>query len=209
VGAGPAGLACAVTATSRGHRVTLYEAGKHIGGQFRLAMEIPGEEEFVENLRYYISQLELNKVELKLGSKPAALDLKSFDAVVLSTGVVPRIPDIPGIQGDNVAPYSEILSGEKVCGPRVAIVGAGGIGFDLAAYLLHEEDDRGDVQRFMAEWGVDMQYAGEGGLTQIEKHKPAREIYLLQRKKTKLGLGLGKTTGWIHRSHLKKTGSRC
>lgn len=207
VGGGPAGLACATTAAARGHLVTLFEANDHIGGQFRLARQIPGKEEFEETLRYYGQQLKLHKVELRLNSKPTPDELRVFDKVILSTGVVPRELEIKGCDRSNVHIYSEVLKGEKTLGSPVAIIGAGGIGFDMATFLLDDgSGGANDVQSFMAEWGVDMQYAGEGGLGDRHLKKAPREIYLLQRKTTKPGAGLGKTTGWIHRSHLKKSG---
>ena len=204
IGAGPAGLACATTAAARGHAVTLYEANDEIGGQFRLARQIPGKDEFEETLRYYHKQLKLHGVDVQLRTRPKSSDLKDFDEIVLSTGVIPRKIQIEGSEGDNVSLYNEVLLGEKKIGERVAIIGAGGIGFDMATYLLHDHSGLESIEKFMAEWGVDMDYAAEGGLGEVQQPTPARKIYLLQRKKTKPGAGLGKTTGWIHRSILKK-----
>lgn len=204
VGGGPAGLACATTAAARGHLVTLFEATGEIGGQFRLARQIPGKDEFEETLRYYQNQLQLHGVDVRLKTMPQPSELRDFDEIVLSTGVVPRKLQIKGSEGDNVSLYNAVLTGEKQIGKRVAIIGAGGIGFDMATYLLHVSSGPDSVARFMAEWGVDMEYAADGGLGEVQIGKPARQIYLLQRKKTKLGAGLGKTTGWIHRSVLKK-----
>ena len=205
IGAGPAGLACATTAAARGHKVTLFEQSAYLGGQFRLARQIPGKEEFAETLRYYGKELELHGVDVKLDSSPGVTELKEYDEVVMSTGVVPREITIPGIKGENVALYNEVLLGDKVVGDRVAIIGAGGIGFDMATFLLHDQG-RESIPSFMAQWGVDMDYAEPGGLRLPEKKKSKRTIYLLQRKTTKPGAGLGKTTGWIHRSSLKKNG---
>ncbi|MCP4340231.1 MAG: NADPH-dependent 2,4-dienoyl-CoA reductase [Desulfobulbaceae bacterium] len=204
IGAGPAGLSCATTAAARGHAVTLYEATGEIGGQFRLARQIPGKDEFEETLRYYQNQLGLHEVDLQLNTKPKPSDLKDFDEIVLSTGVVPRKIEMEGGGGVNVSLYNEVLTGEKQIGQKVAIIGAGGIGFDMATYLLHGQSGPDSIEKFMAEWGVDMEYTAEGGLGEVKPALPAREIYLLQRKKTKPGTGLGKTTGWIHRSVLKK-----
>ncbi|MFH0783483.1 MAG: NADPH-dependent 2,4-dienoyl-CoA reductase [Pseudomonadota bacterium] len=206
VGAGPAGLACAVTAAARGHRVALFEASGEIGGQFRLARQIPGKDEFVETLRYFQHQLLLQGVTLKLNTAPKAIDLQLFEENVVSTGVKPRAIDIQGYDSPNVSLYSEVLTGQKQIGKRVAIIGAGGIGFDMATFLLHEQSGPETVKNFMGEWGVDMEYAGDGGLGEIRKDTPARKIYLLQRKTSKPGAGLGKTTGWIHRLILKKNG---
>lgn len=206
VGAGPAGLACATTAAARGHAVTLFEATGEIGGQFRLARQIPGKDEFAETLRYYRRQLELHSVDVRLHSKATPSDVMGFDEIILSTGVVPRKIQLEGADRDNVHLYNEVLSGEKQIGGRVAVIGAGGIGFDLATYLLHGKSGPDSIEKFMAEWGVDMDYKGDGGLGEIQPAIPARKIYLLQRKNTKPGAGLGKTTGWIHRSILKKNG---
>ena len=208
IGGGPAGLSCATTAAERGHAVTLYEATDEIGGQFRLARQIPGKDEFEETLRYYHNQLELHGVDVQLSTKPKPSDLKEYDEIVLSTGVVPRKIQIEGGEGNNVSLYNEVLTGEKQIGQRVAIIGAGGIGFDMATYLLHGQSGPDSIEKFMAEWGVDMEYAAEGGLGEVQRAIPARQIYLLQRKKTKPGAGLGKTTGWIHRSVLKKNNVR-
>jgi 2,4-dienoyl-CoA reductase (NADPH2) len=206
VGAGPAGLACAATAAARGHVVTLFEATGEIGGQFQLARQIPGKDEFAETLRYYRQQLLLHGVDLRLNTAPRPSDLQGFDEIVISTGVKPRKIALKGGDGDNVSLYNEVISGKKQIGRRVAIIGAGGIGFDVATYLLHERLAPESVEEFMADWGVDMEYGSEGGLGEIRKETPIRTITLLQRKKTKPGEGLGKTTGWIHRSILKKNG---
>ncbi len=206
VGAGPAGLACAVTAAARGHAVTLFEASGEIGGQFRLARQIPGKDEFAETLRYYQHQLLLHGVTLKLHVAPTVAELQAFAEVVISTGIKPRPIDIKGCEGKNVSLYPDVLTGKKRIGERVAIIGAGGIGFDMATFLLHERSGPETVETFMGEWGVDMEYAGDGGLGEVKKEAPARKIYLLQRKTSKPGAGLGKTTGWIHRSILKKNG---
>lgn len=205
VGAGPAGLACATTAAARGHKVTLFESSADLGGQFRLARQIPGKEEFAETLRYYLRQLEIHEVDVQMESSPGVAELKSFDEVVMSTGVVPRTISLPGVEGDNVSLYNEVLNGEKVVGDKVAIIGAGGIGFDMATYLLHDQGEM-SIPSFMADWGVDLEYEKPGGLRVPAKQAPKRTIYLLQRKSTKPGAGLGKTTGWIHRSTLKKNG---
>ena len=204
VGAGPAGLSCATVAAARGHVVTLFEAADEIGGQFRLAREIPGKEEFHETLRYFNYQLQLHNVDVRLGCRAKAEDLSDYDDIVLSTGVVPRKVDLKGAGSGSVSLYSEVLSGEKVIGKKAAIIGAGGIGFDMAEYLLHENSSPTSVASFMAQWGVDTRYAKDGGLGRVVPVQPARELYLLQRKKTKPGAGLGKTTGWIHRMVLKQ-----
>jgi 2,4-dienoyl-CoA reductase (NADPH2) len=204
VGAGPAGLACATTAAQRGHAVTLFEASAEIGGQFNLAKRIPGKEEFAETLRYFGRQLELAGVDVRLGRRAAAADLRGFDQVVLATGVVARSPAIPGIEHPKVAGYADIVSGRREAGPRVAVVGAGGIGFDVAELLSHGRDD--SVAAFQDEWGIDAAYAGRGGLKRAQQEMPPRQIVLLQRKTSKVGDGLAKTTGWIRRTLLKKRG---
>ncbi len=206
VGGGPAGLACAVTAAERGHRVSLFEAGEEIGGQFRLARRIPGKEEFAETLRYFDHRLVQLGVDVQSGRRVDGEDLQDYEAVVVATGVAPRRLDLPGIDSTRVAYYDEVLRKQKSIGKRVAIIGAGGIGFDLAAYLLHESPEPDTIESFMAHWGVDMAYRNPGGLGVPSRKKPFRTIYLLQRKKRRPGAGLGKTTGWIHRSHLKQAG---
>nr|WP_329955759.1 FAD-dependent oxidoreductase [Desulfomarina profundi] len=206
VGGGPAGLACATVAAARGHRVTLFEANNEIGGQFRLARRIPGKDEFEETLRYFDHQLELNRVDVRLNHRAVTADLQGFDEIVLSTGVVPRKIELESEGKIKISVYSEVLLGEKKIGERVAIIGAGGIGFDMAEFLLHRENVAESVDSFMALWGVDREYRDAGGLMKPGFVPADREIFLLQRKKTKPGAGLGKTTGWIHRTVLKKSG---
>jgi 2,4-dienoyl-CoA reductase (NADPH2) len=204
VGAGPAGLACATTAAARGHQVTLFEASEEIGGQFRLARLIPGKEEFQETTRYYSRQLELLGVQVKMNCRASNTDLEGFDEVVLASGVRPRVIGIPGARNANVVYYDEVILGKVEVGDRVAIIGAGGIGFDVAVFLLAERSSSSDVDCFLSEWGVDRAYTQPGGLIKNRPVKPKREIHLLQRKKARPGIGLGKTTGWIHRSVLKR-----
>jgi 2,4-dienoyl-CoA reductase (NADPH2) len=207
VGAGPAGLACAVTAAARGHRVSLFEGEGEIGGQFRLARRVPGKEEFAETLRYYRRQLDLHGIDLRLNTRARVEDLEEYDEIILSTGVVPRRIELAAAEsgvGPRVSLYSEVLGGERQLGRRVAIIGAGGIGFDIAGYLLQEGQGPPEVNRFMAEWGVDMAYTGDGGLRQPVLDSPLRQITLLQRKSSRPGAGLGRTTGWIHRAVLKR-----
>jgi 2,4-dienoyl-CoA reductase (NADPH2) len=204
VGAGPAGLACATTAAERGHDVTLFEAAGEIGGQFNLAKRIPGKEEFAETLRYFRSQLKRNGVKVELNRRVAASDLSGYDTVLLATGIVPRTPPIPGIDHPKVASYVDVVEGRKQAGRRVAIIGAGGIGFDVAELLTHGGDE--SIDAFRDEWGIDATYGARGGLKAPQDTAPPHEVYLLQRKTAKVGEGLAKTTGWIRRTLLKKRG---
>jgi 2,4-dienoyl-CoA reductase (NADPH2) len=211
VGAGPAGLAFACVAAERGHQVTLFEAADQIGGQFNMAKRIPGKEEFYEAIRYYGRQLELKGVDLQLGQEANTEDLKKFDEVVLATGVKPRLPDIEGIGHQKALSYLDVLSGDAEVGKKVAIIGAGGIGFDVAEFLGHEHHNGPDfptAEEFTRQWGIDMTLEVRGGVKGVaaEPQPLAREIWLLQRKSSKPGKGLGKTTGWIHRLSLKKRG---
>ena len=207
VGAGPAGLAAATVAAQRGHEVVLFEAEAEIGGQFNMAKKIPGKEEFYETLRYFSVHLEKYGVDLRLNKRVSAGELlkQSFDAVVLTTGVNPRQVNIPGIDHPKVLGYMDVLKWEKEVGKKVAIIGAGGIGFDVAEFLCRSaESEPQSIQSFLEEWGVDIQLHNRGGLKAPEKESPKREIFLLQRSKGKLGARLGKTTGWIHRANLRK-----
>lgn len=212
VGAGPAGLACATAAAERGHAVTLFEKADEIGGQFNMAKVIPGKEEFHETIRYFTHRLKLLQVDVRLNSPATAEDLaaEGFDRVVMATGVLPRPVKIPGCEHPKVLSYVDVLRGRKDVGKRVAIIGAGGIGFDVAEYLLHDPSlppASVNVGKFLKEWRIDGDNKERGGLLEKEAHDPTfREIYLLQRKKGKMGGGLGKTTGWIHRVSLKKGG---
>ncbi|HKR45897.1 MAG TPA: NADPH-dependent 2,4-dienoyl-CoA reductase [Paraburkholderia sp.] len=209
VGAGPAGLACAVTAARRGHAVTLFEASTEIGGQFNIAKKVPGKEEFNETLRYFRRQIELTGVELRLGTRASAEALmqEGFDEVVVATGVLPRELRIEGASHAKVLGYLDVLRDGKPVGSDVAIVGAGGIGFDVAEYLVHEGESASlDPQKFFAEWGVDTNYAERGGLRRAVVGPAARRVHLLQRRRSKVGENLGKTTGWIHRTGLKARG---
>ncbi len=204
VGAGPAGLACATVAAERGHRVTLFDAADEIGGQFNLAKQIPGKEEFHETLRYFRHRIADTGVELQLSTVVDADALKGFDEVVLATGIRPRKVELPGIDHAKVVSYLDVLSGRVVPGARVAIVGAGGIGFDVAEYLVHDGPSSTlDRERWLAEWGVAADFTGPGGLRKPRPEAPARQVWLLQRSPGKPGAKLGKTTGWIHRATLK------
>ncbi|NNE28308.1 MAG: NADPH-dependent 2,4-dienoyl-CoA reductase [Saprospiraceae bacterium] len=206
VGAGPAGLSIATTAASRGHQVTLFEAQDKIGGQFNLAKQIPGKFEFEETLRYFRELLKSTGVEVRLNTRVNSRDLVSgnYDEIILATGVEPRSISIPGIDHGKVMSYVEVLERKRTVGKKVAIIGAGGIGFDVADFLSEEDvDHQPTIEEFMVHWGVDQDYKNPGALMNPEPQEPAREIFLLQRSKGKLGARLGKTTGWIHRSNLK------
>uniref|UniRef100_A0AAU1UFZ9 NADPH-dependent 2,4-dienoyl-CoA reductase n=1 Tax=Streptomyces sp. NBC_00119 TaxID=2975659 RepID=A0AAU1UFZ9_9ACTN len=209
VGAGPAGLACAVSAAERGHAVTLFDAASEVGGQLNVARKVPGKEEFDETLRYYRAQLELHGVDVRLNTPVTAADLTpdAYDEVVVATGVTPRTPEIAGLDHPSVVGYLDVLRDGAPVGERVAIVGAGGIGFDVAEYLTDSGDKASqDPATYFRQWGVDMDYQGRGGLAKPERPVPPRSVHLLQRKTTKVGAGLGKTTGWIHRTELRHRG---
>ncbi|MGW6349188.1 oxidoreductase, partial [Streptomyces sp. NPDC055080] len=207
VGAGPAGLACAVTASERGHAVTLFDLADEIGGQLNVARRVPGKEEFNETLRYFRTRLAELGVELRLGTRATAGTLDGFDEIVVATGVEPRSPAIPGAGHPSVVSYLDVLRDGAPVGDRVAIVGAGGIGFDVAEFLTDGGDDASlDPETFFRQWGVDTDYADRGGLRAPERPKVPRTVHLVQRKATKVGAGLGKTTGWIHRTELRHRG---
>jgi len=202
VGAGVAGLAFAKYAALRGHHITIFEKSDRIGGQMNLAAAIPGKQEFLETIRYFRHRLAELKVEIKLQCPPTPQQLNGFDEVVMATGIVPRVPEIDGINHPKVVSYLDVLAGKVNVGRRVAIIGAGGIGFDVATFLLPSADSK---QQFLARWGIDLSVTSRGGLVQpVEVDISAgREITLLQRRLRKPGADLGKTTGWIHRQHLK------
>ncbi|MFJ7255152.1 FAD-dependent oxidoreductase [Streptomyces sp. NPDC098085] len=207
VGAGPAGLACAVSASERGHRVTLFDAAEEIGGQLNVARRVPGKEEFNETLRYFRTRLAEEKVELRLGTRATADVLAGFDEVVLATGVTPRSPAIPGLDHPSVVGYLDVLRDGARVGDRVAIIGAGGIGFDVAEFLTDPGDAASlDPEVFFRRWGVDTGYRDRGGLRAPERPKTARTVHLIQRRTGKVGAGLGRTTGWIHRTELRHRG---
>ncbi|WP_129260218.1 NADPH-dependent 2,4-dienoyl-CoA reductase [Streptomyces sp. M3] len=207
VGAGPAGLACAVTASERGHAVTLFDAADEIGGQLNVARRVPGKEEFAETLRYFRTRLTEEGVELRLGTRATPEALDGFDEVVLATGVEPRSPAIPGVGHPSVVSYLDVLRDGAEVGDRVAVVGAGGIGFDVAEFLTDGGDAASlDPEVFFRQWGVDTDYADRGGLRAPERPKSPRTVHLIQRKASKVGAGLGKTTGWIHRTELRHRG---
>ena len=204
VGAGPAGLAASTIAAGRGHEVHLFEASHEIGGQFNMAKEIPGKEEFHETIRYFNKQIEITGVNLHLNTRADATLLSGFDEVILATGINPRTPNIEGIDHPKVLSYIDVLKHKKEVGKSVAVIGAGGIGFDVSEYLTHEGVSTSlDIPSYMNEWGVDMEYKNAGALKEAEAHPPAREVYLLKRSQGKHGANLGKTTGWIHRASLK------
>ncbi|MEU4586205.1 NADPH-dependent 2,4-dienoyl-CoA reductase [Kitasatospora aureofaciens] len=210
VGAGPAGLSFAVSAAERGHAVTLYDAAESVGGQLNIARRIPGKEEFNETLRYFRTRLAELDVTLRLGALVTAGQLaeEGHDEIVLATGVTPRTPaDIPGIDHPSVLGYLDVLRDGAPVGERVAILGAGGIGFDVAEFLTDQGDEASlNPPVFQAKWGIDPEYRERGGLRTPERPKPPRSVHLLQRRTSKVGAGLGKTTGWIHRTELKHRG---
>lgn len=209
IGAGPAGLAFSVYASQRGHNVTIFDRSAEIGGQFNIAKQVPGKEEFYETLRYFSEQIKKEGISLELNSEMTAEQLANsgFDEVVLATGIVPRKLAIEGMDHPKVKSYLQVLRDKEDVGHKVAIIGAGGIGFDVASYLAEEKSLALDLEAWLKEWGVDTSYQNGGAIIPVENHKPGlRDITLLQRKTTKVGAGLGKTTGWIHRASLKNKG---
>ena len=207
VGAGPAGLACATVAASRGHKVTLFDAADEIGGQFNVAKRIPGKEEFHETLRYFRHQLAETGVDVRLNTRADADALNGFDEVVIATGISPRKVAFPGADHPMVVSYLDVLLGRIKAADKVAIIGAGGIGFDVGEFLVHEGPSPAlDPARWMAEWGVDASFESRGALARPQPEAPARKAWLLQRSPGKPGAKLGKTTGWIHRATLKAKG---
>jgi len=211
VGAGPAGLAAATQLAERGHRVSLFDAAAEIGGQFNLARRIPGKEEFGETLRYFGTRLKELKVDVQLNRRvridnPGA-DFQGYDHVVVATGIVPRTPNIPGIDHAKVTSYIDLIEGRKKAGKKVAVIGAGGIGFDVAELLTNAEAHGDSIDTYRKEWGIDPEYTDQrGGLAAPQMPATPREIWLLQRKATKVGDGLAKTTGWARRLLLQKRG---
>ena len=207
VGAGPAGMAAAATAAARGHSVTLFDSAAEIGGQFNLAKHIPGKEEFAETLRYFRHRLDKAGVDVRLERRVGADDLVGrFDTVLLATGISPRTPDIPGIDHPKVASYVDVITRRKAVGPTVAVIGAGGIGFDVSEFLTHADLADDPIEHYRREWGIDATYARRGGLGTASEEEPPRQLWLLQRKPTKVGEGLAKTTGWIRRTLLARRG---
>ncbi len=209
IGAGPAGLAAATIAAERGHEVTLFDANKEVGGQFNIAKQIPGKEEFYETIRYFNKQIELHSVTVKLNTKVTVDDLNNadFDEIILATGIKPRTPRIEGIEHEKVLSYIDVLKLKKPVGKRVAVIGAGGIGFDVSEYLVHEgESTSQNIDAWLKEWGIDKTLKARSGIEGVkpENEKSPREIFMFKRSKGKFGGKLGKTTGWIHRSTLKK-----
>ncbi len=209
VGAGPAGLAAATIAAQRGHQVTLFDADKEVGGQFNVAKQIPGKEEFYETIRYFNKQIELHNVTVKLNERVSVEDLQrsDFEEIIIATGIKPRTPKIDGIEHEKVLSYLDVLKHKKPVGKKVAVIGAGGIGFDVSEYLLHEgQSSTLDLDRWLQEWGIDKSIEARGGIAGVKPiiHKGKREVFMLKRSKGKFGGKLGKTTGWIHRANLKK-----
>ncbi len=210
VGAGPAGLSAALVAAECGHQVTLFDANERIGGQFNVAMRVPGKEEFAETIRYFGRKLALTKVDVRLGRRVSREELLAggYDEVIVATGITVRHPNIPGIGHPKVLSYLDVLRDGKQVGPRVAIIGAGGIGFDMGEFLVHDPKVPLPVPaaHWMAEWGVDPASSAPGGLAPPVKPHPPREVWLLQRKTTRPGSSLGKTSGWVHRATLVRNG---
>jgi 2,4-dienoyl-CoA reductase (NADPH2) len=209
VGAGPAGLAASTIAAQRGHDVTLFDADTEIGGQFNMAKQIPGKEEFFETIRYFNRQIELHKVTVKLNTRVTAEDLENgnFDEIIVATGIKPRILQIVGIENSKVLNYIDVLKLKKPVGKRVAVIGAGGIGFDVSEYLAQEGESTSlNIDAWLKEWGIDKTMTARSGIEGVtaEVHPSPREIFMFKRSKGKFGGNLGKTTGWIHRSTLKK-----
>jgi len=209
VGGGPAGLSCAAVAAERGHAVVLYERAAELGGQFNLAKRVPGKQEFAESIAYYAERLRRAGAAVRLPCTPAAAELEQFDEVVLATGIDPRRPPIPGIEHPRVVGYTEALSGSAAIGRNVAIIGAGGIGFDVALYLLERESrSQVDAEAFAHHWGIDRSPGAPGGLDPAgpAKPQPAHRITMLKRSHTPFGHTLGRSTGWVHRLELQKNG---
>ena len=208
VGAGPAGLSAATVAAERGHQVTLFDSASEIGGQFNVAKRVPGKEEFYETLRYFSHKLRTTGVELRVNTRVDVQQLVAgeFDEIILATGIAPRTPAIPGVDHPKVLSYLDVILQRKPVGASVAVIGAGGIGFDVSEFLVQEgEATSQNREAFWREWGIDSRLEARGGVAGIKPgvHAPARQVYLLQRKASKVGDGLGKTTGWIHRAGLK------
>ncbi len=209
IGAGPAGIAFAISATQRGHQTVIFEQKEAIGGQFNLAGKIPGKEEFNETIRYFNEMIKVLHIELRLNTRftPDLINSEGYDEVILASGVIPRKLEIEGIAHKKVVDYQQVLNGDAELGNSIAIIGAGGIGFDVAHYIAETQSITLDQNKWLNNWGIDKQYSNAGGLATDEpEHRADKTIYLMQRKTSKVGQGLGKTTGWIHRSVLKQHG---
>ena len=208
IGAGPAGLSAAVSAAEKGHKVTLFESRDHVGGQFAIAARIPGKEEFHDSIRYFRTQLEVRGVDVRLNTRASVSDLVDggFDQVILATGVTPRIPEIDGVDHPSVMTYAQAVLGEREIGHRVAVLGAGGIGFDVSEFLTTpggEDSPSLNLKEWEQEWGVTEDLETPGFLTKPRPEAPLREVYMVQRKASRQGKSLGKTTGWVHKAAVK------